>query len=96
MPTYSELLSQIAILEKEAQAARQSEITAVVADIKAKMSEFGISVADLGMTRGKKGRVFVAKYRDPATGKTWSGQGKHPRWLAEAIARGAAKDSFLI
>lgn len=94
MPTYSELLAQIAILEKQAEAARQSEIAALIADIKARMAEFGISIADLGRKRGK--RVFVAKYRDPATGKTWSGQGKHPRWLAEAIAKGATKDSFLI
>jgi DNA-binding protein H-NS len=38
-------------------------------------------------------RVFgpvEPKYRDPATGNTWSGRGKPPRWLGEN------KDEFLI
>ena len=25
--------------------------------------------------------VSLAKYRDPETGKTWSGKGKRPRWF---------------
>jgi DNA-binding protein H-NS len=31
------------------------------------------------------------KYRDPATGATWSGRGKAPRWLT-----GHDRDEFLI
>ena len=39
--------------------------------------------------RGEGGRSTVApKYRDPATGQTWSGRGKAPKWL-EGKDRGA-------
>ena len=34
----------------------------------------------------------VAKYRDPKSGKTWSGFGRAPQWLASAKKR----DAFLI
>lgn len=36
------------------------------------------------------------KYRDPATGQTWSGRGRTPRWLTSAEADGEHRDSFLI
>jgi DNA-binding protein H-NS len=32
-----------------------------------------------------------AKYRDPATGATWTGRGKEPAWI-----RGLDKKAFLI
>jgi len=28
-----------------------------------------------------KGRTLEPKYKDPATGKTWSGRGKKPAWV---------------
>src|SRR4029453_6995236 len=31
--------------------------------------------------------VGVAKYRDPETGKTWTGRGKPPNWIAAAKDR---------
>jgi DNA-binding protein H-NS len=41
---------------------------------------------------GKPTTVGVAKYRDPATGKTWTGRGKPPDWIKGAKNR----DQFLI
>jgi DNA-binding protein H-NS len=38
----------------------------------------------------------AAKYRDPASGKTWSGRGLKPRWLSEAIAAGKQLTDFSI
>ncbi len=35
------------------------------------------------------------KYRGP-NGQTWSGRGKTPVWMAEALERGAKKEDFLI
>ena len=37
------------------------------------------------------GNKVAPKYRDPSTGKTWTGRGKAPLWLA-----GKDKASFLI
>ena len=37
-----------------------------------------------------------AKYRNPATGDTWTGRGKAPRWVTDAEASGQSRDQFLI
>jgi DNA-binding protein H-NS len=46
--------------------------------------------------RSTAGVKVAPKYRDAATGNTWTGRGKMPRWLAEATAGGRALQSFLI
>lgn len=102
MTTYKELQDQIAKLQAEAEQVRKSEIANVIADIKARMAEFGIGVEDLGMTGKTKGRrkstasVSVAKYRNPATGETWTGKGRRPNWIVEAEQQGKSASDFLI
>lgn len=44
----------------------------------------------------RAGGKIVAKYRDPATGQTWSGRGLRPRWLVQAIEDGKTLDEFLV
>lgn len=36
------------------------------------------------------------KYRDPETEKTWSGRGRCPYWMREALDSGKRKEDFLI
>lgn len=97
MPTYKELQAQIESLKQQAEAQRKAEIANVIADIRAKMDEFGISLADLSTRRsGAKGSTVAPKYRHPQTGETWSGRGKMPRWLQAAVDAGQSKESFLI
>lgn len=98
MATYKELKAQAEALLQQAEAARRGEIAAVVAEIHARMKEFGITLADLkgGAKRTKPRAPVAAKYRNPATGETWSGRGRAPRWLADAMAKGRSKDEFLI
>jgi DNA-binding protein H-NS len=36
------------------------------------------------------------KYRNPATGETWAGRGKQPRWLRKAINAGQSQEDFRI
>ncbi|HMM47300.1 MAG TPA: H-NS histone family protein [Thiobacillaceae bacterium] len=98
MATYQQLKAQAEALLKQAETARRQEIASVVAEIQAKMKEYGISVNDLrGSARGsgKRGTV-AAKYKDPTTGATWSGRGRAPKWLADELAKGKSKDAFLI
>jgi len=40
--------------------------------------------------------TFKAKYRDPVTGKAWTGRGRPPRWLTDAEQSGKSRDAFLI
>jgi len=37
-----------------------------------------------------------AKYRDPVSGKTWSGRGLRPRWLTDAIGSGKLLEEFAV
>jgi DNA-binding protein H-NS len=95
MSTYKQIQAQIEKLQAEAEEVRKNELASAINQIKAMMSEFGITVADLGLS-GKKKTVRtcttpVAKYRNPATGDTWSGRGKAPKWFDPN-----ARDQFLI
>ena len=97
MSSYKDLLIQREHLEKQIEQAKEKEFNAVVADIKQKMLDYGISAVDLGLARAGKGvkgrpRAGVApKFRDPLSGSSWSGRGKPPKWIA-----GKNRDEFLI
>jgi DNA-binding protein H-NS len=98
MSSYRELLAQREKLEKQIEEAKAREYAEVLNEIKQKMSDYGITLAELGGTRTKavkaaaRPRAGVApKYRDPASGSTWSGRGKPPRWIA-----GQDRERFLI
>ena len=46
---------------------------------------------------GRKLGKVAPKYRNPANPKeTWTGRGKHPRWMATLIAKGKKVEDFLI
>ena len=101
MASYQEILNQIESLKQQAENARKQEMASAISEIKHIMSQFGISPADLGFSgRGSKGKgkgsTVAAKYRDPVSGKTWSGRGRRPTWIAAVEAQGKSLDSFKI
>ena len=98
MASYKELVAQAEKLMRQAEAARKSEITLVVAEIRAKMAEYGITVADLSAkVRAVKGhKTLAAKYRNPANGDTWSGRGRVPKWLVAIEAAGHKREEFAV
>lgn len=84
MSTYKQIQAQIEQLRIQAEEARKKELASAINQIKNLMAEFGITVSDLGAVGKKKaGRraAPAAKYRNPATGDTWSGRGKAPKWF---------------
>ncbi len=92
MTTYKEMKTRIATLEQEAEALRKAELVTVIADIKARMAEYGITSKDLGVIKNKIKKQSatsgpIARYRN-AEGKTWSGRGRKPKWIVEALAAG--------
>ena len=96
--TLKELLQQREALEKAIVQARQSEISAAVAQVRAIVAEYGLTAQDVFPGRAGKtvvakssGNKVAAKYRDPATGQTWTGRGKAPKWI-----EGQAREQFLI
>jgi len=87
MANYKELLNQREALEKQIEAARRAELGEAIASVKNIIQEFGLTEADIftgGKQAARKSSGPVApKYRDPATGQTWTGRGKPPKWIAE-------------
>ncbi|WP_175817811.1 H-NS family nucleoid-associated regulatory protein [Burkholderia diffusa] len=64
--------------------ARRKEREAALAAIKDYVTEYDITESELlraaGFLKAKKKRL-PAKYYDPSSGKSWSGQGSCPKWL---------------
>jgi DNA-binding protein H-NS len=60
-------------------------------------AESGFTVKDiLGKGKGsRKGSKVAVKYRN-GKGDTWSGRGRHPRWLAAEMKAGKKLDSFAV
>jgi DNA-binding protein H-NS len=93
---YTDLKAQIARLQAQAEEVRRNELEAVVADIRKKIDEYGLTAQDLGLTLVRRGRPpkkepLPPMYRDPKSGNTWSGRGKPPNWIA-----GKNRERFLI
>lgn len=98
MASYKELKAKAEDLMRQAEAARKAETAAVIADIKVKMAEYGITLSDIGGAAKKLGtrKSVAAKYRHPATGETWSGRGRPPHWLVDEVAKGKKREEFLV
>ena len=97
MTTLQELLAQKAELETQIAEVRQHEVANAVGQARALIDQFGLTADDIfgGKSGFKKaGKVpgkVAAKFRDPATGATWTGRGRSPRWLD-----GKNRNDFLI
>jgi DNA-binding protein H-NS len=103
MATLNELIAQKAALEKEIESRRTQEREDAIAKVRALMGEHGLTLADLSQRgpRGSsgsasKGSKVAAKYRNAATGETWSGRGLQPKWLKAAIASGKTLADFAV
>lgn len=99
MPSLTDLLAQKAALEKQIAQTQRDEREKAISQVRALMSEYGLTAADLGQRTGKKSRTgakVAAKYRNKASGETWSGRGLQPRWLKAALATGKKLSDFAI
>lgn len=85
MSSYKELVKQRAALEQQIEQARQQEMAGALAQVRTLVAEFGLTAQDVfpsGRARSaSSGSKVVPKYRNPATGQTWTGRGKPPRWI---------------
>jgi DNA-binding protein H-NS len=100
MASLQDLLDRKAALEKEIEATRRQEKADAISKVRALMSEYGLSAADLSTkgtakSSGGKGSKVAVKYRNKATGDTWSGRGLQPKWLKAALAAGRKIEDFL-
>lgn len=96
--TFDTLLRQRQELEQRIKEARKEAIADAVAEVRALIAKYDLTEADIfkGRGRGRKAGVrstgkVPPKYKDPVSGKTWTGRGKAPRWI-----EGKDRSQFLI
>lgn len=87
---------------------RVKEMKSAMDSIVKTMGEFSISLEELfdhlkasgfkpkGQAAVKAKAKVEPKYRDPASGATWSGRGRAPAWIKEAEDKGKSREKFLI
>ncbi|MDP9902395.1 H-NS histone family protein [Variovorax ginsengisoli] len=98
----------LAALRKQAEDIRNQEKQGVIAEVMAKIAEYGLAASDLGLAtgsgvkRGPKAATSKSKekapvrYRSPS-GETWSGgRGRKPGWVTKALADGKSLDQFAV
>lgn len=85
MTTYKELLQQRETLNAQIEELRRTENQAAIDKVRALVAEFQLTQDDVfGKAKGVRATAGVkvaAKYRDSATGATWTGRGKPPKWI---------------
>ena len=92
MSEYQNLLARKAEIDAQIAAAQAEAKAKAVTEARALIAEHGLTAADVFPAQGKaKGSVGAPKYRDPATGATWTGRGKPPNWI-----NGKDREQFLI
>ena len=82
----SSLADRRAELDAEAAELRSRAVEHVAAVVK----QLGITQEELFPSKCAHKAPAAAMYRDPATGKTWSGRGKPPNWINQ-VSRGAMR-----
>lgn len=100
MTTLAAINKKIEQLKKQADAILQAGRREAIAKARDLIEKFELTADDLGLGKkvgrgrasaaGKAARpatVGTPKYRDPATGKTWTGVGRAPAWIASAKDR---------
>lgn len=104
MSSLQDLLAQRAEIEKKIIEVQREERADAIAKVRALLSEFGLTAADIS---GKAptvrasgaakptGKVAI-KYRNAGTSETWTGRGLQPKWLKAAMASGAKIEDFLV
>jgi DNA-binding protein H-NS len=97
MSKLDELLEQQKRLQDEIDELRKEERIEAIKQIKALVDKYQIQSSSIfgRKAAGEESSTPRAKlpprYRDPETGKTWTGQGREPGWI-----KGKNRDEYLI
>ena len=103
-PVLPSLLAQKVELDKQITKAKAEEKAAVLAHIRSAMEQYEITTEELTAApkRGRKPGSTDTVERKPVApkyqldDKTWTGRGKQPKWVAEALAGGLTLEDLLI
>lgn len=101
--TIESVRAQIVACEQQLAALRE-KLRALAAEAITKVArEAGLGPEDVAAiverkpaaSRPRRG-VLAPKYRDPVSGRTWSGKGRKPAWVHEHIERGGSLDELAV
>ena len=98
--SYAELKAIAPMVTMKITEREKAERDAVKAELKELAKSKGFEFDELfgnGSKPAKEKKSVPPKYRNPADSlQTWTGRGRMPAWMRDALDSGANKDDFLI
>ncbi|KVC71743.1 H-NS family nucleoid-associated regulatory protein [Burkholderia ubonensis] len=98
MKDYEQLKAEAEALAQKVERVRSHERLVALNEVRTKIEQYGLQIVEIygreklqELQRQLAPRKIAPKYRDPASGATWSGRGLEPRWI-----RGRNRQEFLI
>lgn len=93
--SYADLLKLQERIEAAIAEKRTEEATATKEALRAMAQKAGFDIGELFGKRGGKRGSSAVKYRNPKdASQTWTGRGRKPNWLVDALKKGAKIESF--
>ncbi len=78
-------------------AKRAADVQATKDQLREMAEKAGFDIKELFGKRGATKGTGIAKYRNPKdASQTWTGRGRKPNWLVDAVKKGAKIESFAI
>lgn len=97
-----EIEKQINKLQRKMRTLHTRQRRPIITSIIRSMMEYEITPEEIAEAyekrdqRSKPGSTAPARFKNPATGDTWTGRGRPPRWITEAEEQGKNRNQFLI
>jgi DNA-binding protein H-NS len=94
--SYAELLKLDERIKTAIVSRRSEEAQATKERLREMAEKAGFNINELFGKRGSR-KGSEIKYRNPKdTSQTWSGRGRKPNWIVDAVSKGAKLDSFSV
>ena len=95
--SYPELLNLQKRVEEAIAEKRAENAQATKEQLRVMAEKAGFDIKELFGKRGSSRGTGVAKYRNTKdSSQTWTGRGRKPNWLVDALKKGAKIDSFTV
>jgi DNA-binding protein H-NS len=93
--SYAELLKLQERIETVIAEKRAEDAAATKEQLRVMAEKAGFDIKELFGKRGARKGSAGVKYRNPKdTSQTWTGRGRKPNWLVDAVKKGAKIDTF--
>jgi DNA-binding protein H-NS len=95
--SYAELLKLQERIEAAIAEKRVEDAASTKEALRAMAEKAGFNLNELFGKRGPKKGSAGVKYRNPKdASQTWTGRGRKPNWLVDALKKGAKTESFAV